>query len=95
VSGIKEVFSHLQIEGPKVSYNQSAGMNKIENSSDIMDWNMDIGNSMFRISVDRSHKTITIRGEVKEMEQKNRAEHLVRLRAPEEFSIINEIGIIN
>jgi len=94
VSGIKEVFSHLQIEVPKVSYYQFTGMNKIENSSDSMDWDMDIGNNMFRISVDRLHKTITIRGDVKEMEQKYRAEHLLRLRAPEEFSIINEIGII-
>ena len=56
---------------------------------------MDIGNSIFQISVDRPHKTVTIRGDVKDLEQKNRAEHLVRLRASDNFSIINEISIIN
>ncbi|MGA1841017.1 MAG: BON domain-containing protein [bacterium] len=95
ISGIKEVFSHLQIEGSKASYNRSTGMKKNRDPSDILHWNMDIGNSIFQISVDRPHKTVTIRGDVKDLEQKDRAEHLVRLRAPDNFSIINKISIIN
>jgi osmotically-inducible protein OsmY len=94
VSGIKEVFSHLQIKGLKVSYNKSSGINK-EDPSNNLNWDMDIGNSKFQISLDRTHKTITIRGEVKDLEQKNRVEHMVRLRAPKDFSIINEIYIVN
>ena len=95
VSGIKGVFSHLQIKGPEASNNKFTGMNKNRDAFDSINWNMDIGSSIFQISVDRDHKTITIQGEVKEMEQRNRVEHLVRLRAPVNFSIINEIDIIN
>ncbi len=95
INGVKEVFSHLHIKRLRSSYNKSIGINENRDPSDYLSWDMDIGNSIIQISVDRSYRTITIRGEVKDMDQKNRAEHLVRLRAPTNFSIINGIHIVN
>jgi len=95
VTGITKVISNIQIKGQNTPYNKPTCINKDKEPSDIMNWNIVIGYTIFQISVDRYHKTVTIQGEVKDREQKNRAEHLVRLRAPGTFSIINEISIIN
>jgi osmotically-inducible protein OsmY len=93
VAGVKSVVSRLSIEYPRVSAVSSSVQGNDPSPSGLINWSMDVGNDAFQIYVDRGRKTITIRGEAHDMEQKYRAEHLIRLRAPDNFSIINDIRI--
>ncbi len=61
--------------------------------SGLLKWDLEVGNKTFQVCVDRENETVTIRGEVKDLEQKNRAEHILKLRSPGNLRIINEIEI--
>ncbi|MGA1796659.1 MAG: BON domain-containing protein [bacterium] len=93
IAGVKTVVSHLRIEYPRVSPTAASVQGNDPSPAGLINWSMDVGNSAFRICVDRQRKTITITGEANDQEQKYRAENLIRLRAPDNFSIINDIRI--
>ncbi|MEW5803310.1 MAG: hypothetical protein AB1847_14545 [bacterium] len=60
---------------------------------DLMQWNMEVDDKTFQIMVNRNEETITIRGEAEDWKQKEKAENVLRLRAPSGFQIINQIDI--
>jgi hypothetical protein len=62
---------------------------------DILQWNVEVNNRIFQIYVDRELKTITIRGEAENLQEKERVEYVIKLRAPTNFHFINEIEIYN
>ncbi len=61
--------------------------------SSVLEWKIKIDNKDFYIIVDRDIETIIIRGIVDCWEEAKRVEHIVRLRAPNTFRIINAIVI--
>ena len=60
---------------------------------DLLQWNLDVDDKIFQVTVNRSEETITIRGVAEDWEQKDKAEHVLKVRAPSGFQIINEIDI--
>ena len=92
IVGVKEVSNQIRIVASEIWVKPAANSNeKLE--SGLLKWNLEVGNKIFQICVDRKNGTVTIRGEVEDWEQKDRAEHILKLRVPDNFQIINEIYV--
>lgn len=61
--------------------------------SHLMKWDIEVEKNSFHICVNRNEKTITVRGEAEDLEQKDKVEQIIELRAPSNFQIINKIDI--
>jgi len=61
--------------------------------SHLMKWDIEIEENYFHICVNRNEKTIIFMGEADDLEQKDKVEHIIELRAPSNFQIINKIDI--
>ena len=88
--------NQLQTINPRFEYNKLA-INDIGKypSPSLLQWKIEVGNKIFQIFVNRADETITIRGEADDWEEKDKVEHVIKLRAPTNFQIINEIDIHN
>ena len=80
-------------DADRADHLQSIMKKDMENRPDLMQWNLDVDNKTFQVTVNRNDETITIRGEAEDWEQKDRAERVLKARAPKGFQIINEIDI--
>lgn len=83
----------LEKEADKADHLKSRIKRAAGNHPDMLQWNLDIDDKIFQVTVNRNEETITIRGEAEDWEQKDKAEHVLKLRAPNGFQIINEIDI--
>ena len=92
ISGIQDINNHMRIVYPSLA---TSVINKNGNDPNILIWDMHVGHETFRIYVDQNSKTIIIRGQATCEDEKNKAEQILQLRAPEHFKIINEISIGN
>jgi len=96
---VKEEGAHefekeeLQKEEADKADHLTSPMKKAGEHSDLLQWNLDIDDKTFQVTVNRNEETITIRGEAEDWEQKDKAEHVLKVRAPSGFQIINEIDI--
>lgn len=61
--------------------------------SDLLKWNMEVDHKIFQIFINRDNMTVTIKGEVENRKEKEKVEHVIKLRAPANFEIINKIDI--
>jgi len=59
----------------------------------MLEWDLEIKESTYHIYVNRYDKTVTIGGEAEDGEEKVRVEHIIELRAPDNFQIINRIEV--
>lgn len=64
-------------------------------SPEILKWNMEINNKIYPIYVNRDDGTVTVRGEAEDYKEKEKVEHVLKIRAPSNFRIINEIDVFN
>jgi murein L,D-transpeptidase YafK len=69
--------------------------NRRRHNSNLLDWDVEIKNKIYHIYVNRSKKTVTIGGEAEDWKEKEKVEHIIELRAPDNFEIINKIEITN
>ncbi len=92
IAGVEEISNQLQIVDSKVDHIKSA-VNDPGVCSDLLQWNINVGNKVFKLYVNRDNETITVRGEAEDWEQKDQVENVVKMRAPGNFQIINEINI--
>jgi len=92
IVGVKEISNQLRIVASEIWVKPAANDNgKLQPG--LLEWNLEIGNKTFQICVDRENETVTIRGEVENLEQKHRAEYILKLRVPDNLQIINEIQV--
>jgi uncharacterized protein HemX len=91
----EEITPEFEKEGAdRADHLKSSLMNKnTGRHSDLLQWNLDVDNKTFQVTVNRNEETITIRGEAEDWEQKDKVEHVLKARAPHGFQIINEIDI--
>lgn len=80
-------------EADKADHFKSLMEKDTERHPDLMQWNLDVDNRNYQVTVNRNEETITIRGEAEDWSQKDKVERVVKLRAPRGFQIINEIDI--
>ena len=92
ITGVKGISNQLQVIVAEAWVNPSVNDGG-RHRPGLMTWNLEVGNKTFLICVNRENGTITIRGVVEDPEQKDRAEHILKLRAPGNFQIINEIEV--
>ena len=59
----------------------------------ILQWDLEIEENTYHIYVNRYDKTVTIGGEAEDGEEKEKVEHIIELRAPDNFEIINKIEV--
>ena len=59
----------------------------------ILQWDLEIKENTYHIYVNRYDKTVTIGGEAEDGEEKEKVEHIIELRAPDNFEIINKIEV--
>ena len=92
IVGVKDFSNQLRIVASEILVKPAVNDNE-KLQSGLLKWNLEVGNKTLQVCVDRENETITIRGEVQDREQKDRAEHILKLRAPGNFQIINEIEV--
>ena len=90
----QEISNQLPIIDPKIDYFRLA-MHDVGRRSrpHLLQWNIEIDNKSFQIYVNRGEETVVIQGEAEDWKEKERVEHVLKLRAPSNFQIINEIKI--
>jgi len=76
----------------RISYSDHT-VNSTRRNSDLLHWDLEIDDSLFQLYVNRSNKTVTIRGKAQDFEQKEKVEDIVEMRAPDNFQVINQIDI--
>lgn len=65
----------------------------LDGHPDLLRWSIEVDDKPFQVTINRDKETITIEGEAEDRDQKDKVEHVIRLRAPNGFRIINEIKI--
>lgn len=96
VFGIEKIFNGTVNKIQIIDQDRYAiNNNRRRNSSNLLNWDMEIKNKIYHIHVNRSRKTITIWGEAEDWKEKDNVEHIIELRAPDSFEILNKIKIRN
>ena len=73
---------------------RSLSLNDFMEESFIQTRTVEINGRIFDVLINRSDKSITVRGIVEDWEEKDRVEQYFRLRAPSDFQINYEITLV-
>ena len=76
----------------KAEYPESA-KNYLDEYPDLLKWDIEVDNKVFKVYVNTYEEKIIIRGQVEDWKQKEKVEKFVNLRAPTNYQIIYEISI--
>jgi len=90
----QEISNRLPITEQKNDYCKLA-MHDVARRSrlHILQWDIEIANKSFQIYVNRGEEFVVIQGEAEDWKEKEKVEHVIKLRAPSDFQVINEIKI--
>jgi hypothetical protein len=90
------VFNQFVNQSPimtKIKYVRSDS--KRRRNLNKLQWDLEVKDDIYHIFVNRKDKTVTVRGEAEDREEKEQVEHIIKLRAPDNFEIINKIEVHN
>lgn len=62
-------------------------------SSNIMQWGLELREKLFQVIVDRDEKTVTIVGTVDDPKEKREVEEYVMMKGPRTYRLVSEIVV--
>ena len=73
---------------------RSSNLNEVMEKSLLRFRKIEVNGNIFNVYINQSEKSITVRGEVKDWEEKDRVEKYFKLRAPSDFHVNYDIYIV-